>query len=73
MNDFEKKYFDAFTLTFGELSEEEIRSLSDWDSAASMTLVSAVEDSFDIMMDIEDILLFTSYEAGLEIVRKYVK
>ena len=32
-----------------------------------MTLVSAIEEAFDIMMDTEDIIDFSSYEKGKEI------
>ncbi len=42
-----------------------------WDSLLHLTLVTAIEDEFDIMMDTEDILALDSYAAGLEVVAKY--
>ena len=42
-----------------------------WDSLLHLTLVTAVEDTFDIMLDTEDILNLNSYESGLEIIAKY--
>jgi acyl carrier protein len=35
-----------------------------------MTLIAALEDAFDIMMDTEDIIDFNSYEKGKEILSK---
>lgn len=40
-----------------------------WDSVGHMTLISAIEDSFDIMMETDDIIEFSSYEKGLEILK----
>ena len=42
-----------------------------WDSVTQMTLVTALEDQFDIMIDIDDIYELTSYNKGMEIVGKY--
>ncbi len=36
-----------------------------------MTLVAALEDAFDIMMDTDDIIDLSSYEKGMEILKKY--
>ncbi len=42
-----------------------------WDSIHQLSLTSGVEDEFDIMLDAEDILGFTSYENAKEILKKY--
>ena len=42
-----------------------------WDSVHQLSLTSAVEDEFDIMLDAEDILEFTSYENAKRILAKY--
>ena len=42
-----------------------------WDSVGHMTLVAALEDAFDIMMDTDDIIDLSSYEKGKEILKKY--
>ena len=36
-----------------------------------MTLVAAIEDAFDIMLDTDDIIDFSSFEKGKEILKKY--
>ena len=36
-----------------------------------MSLVAALEDAFDIMMEMDDIIDLSSFEKGKEILRKY--
>ncbi len=66
-----EKYVNAFTETF-DITEEETKGLqysgiSAWDSVGHMSLVAALEDAFDIMMDTDDIIDFSSFEKGMEI------
>lgn len=42
-----------------------------WDSVRQLSLTSSVEDEFDIMLDSEDILEFTSYDNAKSILAKY--
>lgn len=46
-------------------------SVDGWDSVRQLSLTSSVEDEFDIMLDAEDILEFTSYENAKAILAKY--
>lgn len=68
------KYNNAFISTF-EIGEEQLADLKyqdiqAWDSVGHMTLIAALEDAFDIMMDTDDIIDFNSYEKGKEILSK---
>lgn len=42
-----------------------------WDSVHQLSLTSAIEDEFDIMLDAEDILEFTSYDNAKKILARY--
>ena len=42
-----------------------------WDSVHQLSLTSSVEDEFDIMLDAEDILEFTSYDNAKTVLAKY--
>lgn len=55
--------FDVTTLVY--------QGVEKWDSVGHMTMVSMLEDTFDIMMDTDDIIDFSSYEKGKEILAKY--
>lgn len=42
-----------------------------WDSVAHMTLVAGLEEAFDCMLDMDDILDMSSYDKVVEIMAKY--
>lgn len=70
-----QKYTKAFIESF-EVSEEEAKgltyqSISAWDSVGHMDLIATLEETFDIMMETDDIIDFNSYEKGIEIMKKY--
>ena len=67
----EEKYLKAFTTTF-EIDVETAKTLKyqqipAWDSVGHMGLMAAIEDAFDIMLEPDDIIDFSSYEKGKEI------
>lgn len=70
-----EKYTKVFSQTFGigedQASALEYQGISEWDSVGHMTLISTLEDTFDIMMDTDDIIDFSSFEKGKEILSKY--
>lgn len=47
------------------------KSVEGWDSVHQLSLTTEVEDTFDIMLDAEDILGFTSYDNAKAILNKY--
>lgn len=52
-------------------SEFNNKTVDGWDSVRQLSLTTAIEDEFDIMLDAEDILDFTSYENAKAILGKY--
>ena len=52
-------------------SEFDNKSVEGWDSVHQLSLTSSVEDEFDIMLDVEDIIEFTSYDNAKVILAKY--
>ena len=70
-----EKYTNAFVEALGVKEEQveglEYQAVTEWDSVGHMTLIAALEDAFDIMMDTDDIIDFNSYEKGKEILKKY--
>ncbi len=70
-----EKYTNVFAEIFG-ISEKQIEKLKyqdikQWDSVGHMTLIAKLEETFDIMMDTEDIIGLSSFEKGKEIMAKY--
>ena len=70
-----EKYNNACTenlqISEGELQGLQYQGTELWDSVGHMTLMAAIEDAFDIMLDTDDIVDFSSYEKGKEILKKY--
>ena len=67
-----EKYNSIFTDVFGvapsSLGDSFSKdSVEQWDSVHQLNLVSLAEEIFDVMLDPEDIMGFTSYTAGKEI------
>ena len=65
-----EKYQNAFLETFqiepSQLNGLKYQEIELWDSVGHMSLVAAIEDSFDIMMETDDIIDLSSYEKGIE-------
>lgn len=66
-----EKYMNAFVEAL-EISADEVEGLEyqaipAWDSVGHMSLMATIEDTFDIMMDTDDIIDFSSFEKGKEI------
>lgn len=70
-----EKYNAAFVNTFGVeeagLDALVYQGIAAWDSVGHMQLMAELEDAFDIMMDTDDIIDFSSYAKGKEIMAKY--
>jgi len=45
----------------------EYNSIPEWDSIGHMTLMSALEEKFDISIETDDIIDFSSFKKGQEI------
>ncbi|MGN0375536.1 MAG: acyl carrier protein [Butyrivibrio sp.] len=72
IKEYNKVFMNVFSLTEEQLNGDvEMGNIQDWDSIGHVKLITLIEDTFDIMLETEDILNFTSYEKGKEILRKY--
>lgn len=70
-----EKLINVFTETFGISAEQTAtlvyQEIPAWDSVGHMTLVAAIEDTFDIMLDTDDIIDMSSFDKAKEILGKY--
>ena len=64
-------FCETFEITNDQLSGLKYQDIQAWDSVGHMTLVANLEDAFDIMMETDDIIDLSSYEKGMEILKKY--
>ena len=69
---YNQAFYEAFDLDKGtDLTNLEYQSIDEWDSIGHMTLMSELEDNFDITISTEDLIQFESYKQGTEILERY--
>lgn len=69
---YNQAFMNAFEITQDMLdSKLEYQSIQNWDSVGHMGLIAELEEAFEIMFETEDIIDFSSYEKGKEIIAKY--
>lgn len=57
-------FCEVYSVEESALNEEFINTkVETWDSIHQLSMVAAIEEAFDLMMDAEDILEMTSYES----------
>ena len=71
-----KKYQDIFIKSLAIDNKKfnqklKYNEIPEWDSIGHMTLMSGLEEGFSITMETDDIIDFSSYEKGIEILKKY--
>jgi len=54
---------DSSTLVYNETKN--------WDSLAHMNIIAALEESFDCMLEMDDILDMSNFSKAVEIMKKY--
>jgi acyl carrier protein len=64
-------FIESFQVNSDQLDNLAYRSISGWDSVGHMVMIAALEESFSIMFDPNDIIDFTSYDKGKQILAKY--
>lgn len=67
---YNKVFCETLNVTEDKLANLKYQDVELWDSVGHMTLVANLEDEFDIMFETDDIVDFSSYEKGKEILSK---
>ncbi len=68
---YNRSFIETFSVQVEMLHDLKYQDVPDWDSVGHMSLMSILEAEFEIEMDIDDIIDFSSYETGKTILRKY--
>lgn len=71
-----EKYNNAFVQVFGAKAEDlndnyGKETVEEWDSVHQLSLMTLLEEAFDILFDPEDIMELTSYGKGKAVLGKY--
>ena len=69
---YKKAFTDALSIDEKKLSQDlKFNEIPEWDSIGHMTLISGLEDEFNISIDTDDIVDFSSFEKCKQILKKY--
>jgi acyl carrier protein len=68
---YDQVFMNLFHANKQALSTLSYQGLDTWDSIGHMKMIATLEETFDIMIEMDDILDFSSYTKGFKIVEKY--
>ncbi len=66
-----KVFVDSFDLDPAAVPALAYQSIAAWDSIGHMGLMARLEETFGIMLETDDIIDFSSFEKGKELLAKY--
>lgn len=64
-------FIEALEVSEEQLGELKYLDVEAWDSVGHMGLIAELEEVFKIEMDTDDIIDFSSYKVGKDILKKY--
>lgn len=70
-NKLDEIFVNQLEIAPDQLENLTYQSVPLWDSVGHMSLVAALEDAFEIMLETEDIIDLSSYKKAFEILGKY--
>tara|TARA_B100000900_G_scaffold411007_1_gene429876 strand:+ start:5917 stop:6159 length:243 start_codon:yes stop_codon:yes gene_type:complete len=69
---YKKVFLDSLNIQNDQFNENlKYNEIPEWDSIGHMTLISGLEENFNISIDTDDIVDFSSFLKGKEILKKY--
>ncbi|CAD6544457.1 MULTISPECIES: acyl carrier protein [Paraburkholderia] len=69
---YDQVFMDSFAVPRDALNEAFVyQCVPAWDSVGHMGMIAALEDTFGIMMETDDIIEFGSYTIGVDKLKKY--
>jgi len=69
---YDNVFLESFSISAEMLNDDLVyQSISAWDSVGHMGMIAGLEEVFDIMLETDDIIEFSSYKVGTEILKKY--
>ena len=71
LDKYKKSFVDTFSIDEKKLNDLKYNDITEWDSIGHMTLMSSLEETFNISFETDDIVDFSSYKKGIELLKKY--
>ena len=72
LENYSKVFKSALNINDNKFSKDiKYNEIEEWDSIGHMTLISALEEEYKITFETDDIIDFSSFKKGIEILKKY--
>lgn len=72
LSKYNNSFIESLSVSKEKINKElKYNDIPEWDSIGHMTLISSLEENFDISFETDDIIDFSSYNKGIEILSKY--
>ena len=71
-DNYDQVFFETFSVDKNDLNDKlEYNSIEAWDSIGHMQMIAELEDTFEIEFEMDDIINFSSYNKGMDILKNY--
>ncbi len=64
-------FVEGLEIPMEEVEAATMESVDKWDSIGQMSLVAIIEDAFGIEFEPDEVMRFTSFEAGVDILKNH--
>ena len=64
-------FVEGLEIPMEEVESATMESVDKWDSIGQMSLVAIIEDAFEIEFEPDEVMQFTSFEAGKKILKNH--
>lgn len=72
LDQYKKSFIESLSIKIDQINKDlKYNSIPEWDSIGHMTLISSLEETFGITLETDDIIDFSSFEKGKQILKKY--
>ena len=69
---YKEVFIQSLSIDKKKFSEKiKYNDIPEWDSIGHMTLMSGLEEGFNITLETDDIIDFSSFKKGIDILKKY--
>ncbi|MDC3071698.1 acyl carrier protein [Candidatus Pelagibacter sp.] len=72
LDKYKKAFIDGLSVDANKVNDDlKYNDIPEWDSIGHMTLMSNLEEAFKVTLETDDIVDFSSFKKGKEILNKY--
>lgn len=71
LENYKNCFVEGLELEIENVETASMETVTKWDSIGQMSLVALIEDAFSIELEPEELMSFTSYSAGIEILKSH--